>query len=129
MLVDGPNLLRKEFNIDLERLRDEVQKFGEIMVAVVFLNQHASDKLIEAVANQGFMPKVVAGDVDVYLAVDTVELVFNENIDVIALATRDADFLPVLMKAKEKGKETVVIGVEEGFSSALKNMADHVIFL
>jgi uncharacterized protein (TIGR00288 family) len=45
---------------------------------------------------------------------------------VIAIATRDADFLPLVQKAKEYGKKVVVLGSEPGFSSSLQNAADYV---
>ncbi|MBI5680326.1 MAG: TIGR00288 family NYN domain-containing protein [Methanobacterium sp.] len=129
LLVDGPNMLRAEFNLDLEMIKEIITESGDIKVAKVLLNQYASDKLIEAVVNQGFTPIIVAGDVDVQLAVEAFELIHNPNIDVIALMTRNADFLPLINIAKEKGKETIVIGAEPGFSIALKNSADSAIVL
>lgn len=95
----------------------------------MLLNQYASDKLIEAVVNQGFSPMIVAGDVDVQLAVEAFELIHNPNIDVVAIMTRNADFLPLINIAKENGKETLVIGAEPGFSIALQNSADDSIIL
>ncbi len=129
LLVDGPNMLRNEFHLDLEMIKEIVSENGTIKVAKVLMNQYASDKLIEAVVNQGFTPIIVAGDVDVQLAVEAFELVYNPNIDVIALMTRNADFLPLINIAKENGKETMVIGAEPGFSVALKNSADSAIIL
>lgn len=131
VFVDGPNIIRKEFNIDLDDLRRVAERYGRIVTGRVFLNQHASDKLIEAIANQGFEPKVVlAGevesDVDVSVAVDIVKASFNDNIEVIALASRDADYLPALQFAKEKGKIVLVIGTKPGFSKALQHAADYV---
>jgi len=122
LLIDGPNMLRKEFNVDLDKIREVLSKFGKIVIGRVYLNQYASDKLIEAIANQGFEPRVTAGDVDVEMAVEGTELIFNKNIDTIAYMTRDADFLPAMRKAKEH-----VIGAEPGFSLAIQNIADHVI--
>ncbi len=127
LFVDGPNLLRKEFNIDLEKVKKKLGKYGKIKVAKVFLDQYAPDKLIEAVTNQGFEPVITPTDVDVWMAVDAMEQVYNPAIDVIAIMSRDADYQPVLIEAKTKGKETIVIGVEPGFSAALKNTADIVI--
>lgn len=127
LLVDGPNMLRKEFQIDLEVVREILKRYGDIKVGKVFLNQYASDKLVEAIENQGFEPIVGSGDVDVRLAVDAMELVFNEHVDTIAIVTRDADFKPVLSKASAYGKETIVFGAEPGLSIALKNVADYVI--
>ncbi|WP_414469722.1 TIGR00288 family NYN domain-containing protein [Methanobacterium sp. ACI-7] len=129
LLIDGPNMLRNEFHLDLEIIKDIVHETGKLKVAKVLMNQYASDKLIEAVVNQGFSPIIVAGDVDVQLAVEAFEMIYNPNIDVVALMTRNADFLPLINIAKENGKETLVIGAEPGFSIALKNSADSAIVL
>jgi len=136
IFVDGPNVVRKEFDLDLDALREKTSEFGNIKIGKVFLNQYASDKLIEAIISQGFEAELGLGgekakesDVDVYMAVNAVEAVFNDDIDVIVLVTRDTDFLPVIQKAKEYGKETVVMGMDPGFSTALKNAADHVVEL
>lgn len=131
LFVDGPNIIRREFSVDLDELRKRVQKYGRIVTAKVFLNQHASEKLIEAVSNQGFEPKVVlAGetesDVDVSVAVDMVKACFNSNIDIIALVSRDADYLPAVQFAKEKGKQILLVGAKPGFSKALQHASDHV---
>jgi uncharacterized protein (TIGR00288 family) len=136
VFVDGPNVIRKEFDLDLDLLREKVEELGDIKVGKVFLNQYASEKLIEAIVSQGFEAALGLGgekekdsDVDVYMAANAMEAVFNEDIDIIVLVTRDADFLPVIQKAKEHGKETVIIGMSPGFSTALRNAADQVIEL
>jgi len=136
IFVDGPNVVRKEFDLDLDELREKTGEFGNIKIGKVFLNQYASDKLIEAIISQGFEADLGLGgekakesDVDVYMAVNAMEAIFNEDIDTIVLVTRDTDFLPVIQKAKEHGKETVVMGMEPGFSTALKNAADQVVTL
>ncbi len=125
--VDGPNMIRKELGIDLEKVKRKLEKYGRLKVARVFLDQYASDKLIEAVTNQGYDLVIVPSDVDVALAVEATQYVFNPNIDIIAIVSRDSDFKPVLTKAKEQGKETIVVGTNPDFSTALKNSADIVI--
>ncbi|MCX6767936.1 MAG: TIGR00288 family NYN domain-containing protein [Candidatus Micrarchaeota archaeon] len=127
--VDGPNMLRKELGVDLDKVKKKLQKIGRLTVAKVFLDQYASDKLIEAVTNQGFEAQIVPSDVDVALAIEAMQSVFNEHVDAIAIVSRDSDFKPLLMRAKEKGKETIVVGTEPDFSAALKNTADIVIDL
>jgi len=129
VFVDGPNLLRKEFGIDLDLIKKEAQKLGSIKIGRVYLNQFASEKLVEAVVNQGFEPIISTTDVDVVMACDATETVFNDAIDVMVFATRDSDFLPALIKAKQKGKETVAMMAEEMSAAALKNTADKVVFL
>ncbi|MEK6843524.1 MAG: TIGR00288 family NYN domain-containing protein [Candidatus Micrarchaeota archaeon] len=129
VLVDGPNMIRKELGIDLDKIKKKLQKYGKIKVAKVFLDQFASDKLIEAVTNQGYEVVIIPSDVDVALALDAAEYMFSPFIDTIAIVSRDSDFKPVLTKAKEHGKDTIVVGTEPDFSSALKNTADVVIDL
>jgi uncharacterized protein (TIGR00288 family) len=129
VFVDGPNLLRKEFGIDLELIKKEVLKFGAIKIGRVYLNQFASEKLIEAASNQGFVPVVCTTDVDVLMACDATESAFNDSIDAVVFASRDSDFLPALIKAKERGKETIVLLVEEMSAAALRNTADKVVVL
>lgn len=127
LLVDGPNILRKAFNIDLVELRKEINKYGNIRVAKIYLDQYASDKLIEAMVNQGFEIETSTGDVDVTMAIEAMEFVLDPNIDVIALMTRDTDYLPVLVKARKRGKKTMIIATDVAFSAALRNTADRVI--
>jgi uncharacterized protein (TIGR00288 family) len=130
--VDGPNMIRKEFNINLKDLKRRVEKYGRVVIGKVFLNQFASEKLIEAVANEGFETVIALGDpeqktdVDVSIAVHAMEAINNPDIEVIALATRDADFLPLVQKAKEKGKITVLVTVESGLAVSLKHASDYV---
>ena len=129
VFVDGPNILRKELQIDLRHVKLAIKPFGLIKIGKVFLNQYASQKLVEAVVNQGFESVVTVGDIDVSMAVEATEAVFNHSIHHIVFVTRDSDFLPVIMKAKAHGKTTIVILAEEASAAALKNTADHVIVL
>ena len=77
LLVDGPNMLRKEFQIDLEEIRDMLKDYGDIKSGMVFLNQYASEKLVEVVENQGFEPVICTSDVDVRLAVEGMEMIYS----------------------------------------------------
>lgn len=130
--VDGPNMIRKEFNIDLKDLRKRVEKYGRVVIGKVFLNQFASEKLIEAVANEGFEAIIALGDpelktdVDVSIAVHAMEAIYEPEIEIIALASRDADFLPLIQKTKKMGKLALLVAVEPGLAISLRHAADHV---
>ena len=136
ILIDGPNLLRKEFSPDLGKVRAQVIKHGTIAIARVFLNQYAPAKLVEAIANQGFEPVIGMSktkneetDVDVYVSVAAMDAAYDKNIDIIAIGTRDADFLPVVQRAKALGKKVIIIGQDPCFSKGLQNASDVVIDL
>lgn len=127
LLVDGPNILRKALNIDLVAVKKELGKYGNIRVARMYLDQYASDKLIEAMVNQGFETITTTGDVDVTMAIEGMEYVLSDDIDVLALMTRDTDYRPVLVKAKARGKKTIIVATDVAFSAALRNTADVVL--
>ena len=129
VFVDGPNILRRELGIDLEDVKRVLQKQGNLKIAKVFLNQFASNKLVEAVVNQGFESIITVGDIDVAMSVEATEACFNKTLQAIAFVTRDSDFLPVIVKAKSMGMETIVVLAEEASAAALKNTADQVIVL
>jgi uncharacterized protein (TIGR00288 family) len=129
LFVDGPNVIRKQLSIDLREVKAKVSGHGNIRISRIYLDQYASDKLIEAMVNQGFEPIITTGDVDVTLAVEATEQVVNPDVDIIAIMSRDTDFIPVLNKAKKHGKNSIVVGVEPGFSVALKNTADNLILV
>jgi uncharacterized LabA/DUF88 family protein len=109
LIIDGPNILRKEFGINLDDVKAILENMGDIRVGKILLNQYASQGL--------------------RMGIEAMELIYNDTVDTIALATRDTDFLPILVKAKEYGRETIVIGAEPGFSIALQNAADYVIVM
>ncbi len=134
LFVDGPNMLRKEFRFTIDDILKKSKKYGRIITGKVFLNQFAPEKLIEAIANHGLEPVISLGekddvDVDVTLAVHAMEAVHDENIDVIVIASRDADFAPLLQKIKEHGKIAVLVTVKEALGVSLVKSADKVEYL
>ncbi|MFB6282833.1 MAG: NYN domain-containing protein [Halobacteria archaeon] len=129
LFVDGPNLMREEFNIRLEHLPPALEEVsgGTPNVSRVYLDNRAPPSLIEAVETNGMDPYVTSGDVDVKMAVDAA--VFAEREYDLAIATRDSDFKPVLDKANELGSKTYVLAPDLDLSTALKSTADEVIYL
>ncbi|MFX0068506.1 MAG: NYN domain-containing protein [Promethearchaeota archaeon] len=126
ILVDGPNILRKEFNIRLEDIKDAGKELGRVQVAKVYLDRYAPEKLFEAISNSGFDPVVSAVDVHVQMAVDVMNFLLDSDIKLVMIASRHARCVPLLRKSKEKNVETAVIGFDPGFSIALQNAADYV---
>lgn len=127
IFIDGPNMLRKELNVELKYLKDYLCELGQLNISKVYLNEKATEKLMEALNNEGFTPVVVSGNVNIRLTIDAMDAIYNPNIDVVVLGSRSAEFTHILTRAKESGKETVVIGCEPGFSISLQKSADYVI--
>jgi uncharacterized protein (TIGR00288 family) len=130
LFVDGPNVFREEFDVDLNDLRAAAEGLGRVGVLRLYLDEHATPGLIQAAEARGFEVIVTSGDVDVKLAVDATALVGDGTIDRLAIASRDTDFKPVLEHAGRAGVETIAIAPGSyGRSDALRNAADETITL
>jgi len=128
LVVNGPNVLLRRYSFNLGDILNAVKSLGRVVVGKVVLNLNAPQKLIEAVINYGLEPVVVRGRADVAFTVEAMKLIYNSGVGALALAVRDAYFLPILIEAKEAGKEVVVVGPWD-LSEALRNTADEVIIL
>ncbi|OVE84244.1 NYN domain-containing protein [Natronolimnobius baerhuensis] len=128
LFVDGPNVLREEFDVDLDELRAVAQDLGRVGVIRLYLDEHATPGLIQAAEARGFEVIVTSGDVDVKLAVDATALGSAGTIDRLAIVSRDTDFKPVLEHAGTTGIETIAIAPGSyGRSDALRNAADKAV--
>jgi uncharacterized protein (TIGR00288 family) len=128
LFVDGPNVLRAEFDVDLDHLRAIAAEEGAPAITRLYLDEHATPELIQAAEARGFDVVTTSGDVDVRLAVDATAAAAKGTIDVVVVASRDADFKPVVERAAEEGLRTVAIAPGEyGRSDALRNAAQHAV--
>ena len=123
--VDGPNVLREEFDVDLAALREQAESLDRLAVCRLYLDEHASPGLVRAAEANGYAVVVTSGDVDVRLAVDATAGIFEQRPEWLAIASRDADFAPVFERAARAGVRTAVFTPgDHGRSAALRAAAD-----
>jgi uncharacterized protein (TIGR00288 family) len=128
LYVDGPNVLRSEFDVDLDDLRAVASEDGRLAVTRLYLDEHATPDLVRAAESRGFEIVTTSGDVDVRLAVDATVALVDDRIDALVIASRDADFKPVMERAAERGVETIAIAPGSyGRSDALRNAAQRAV--
>ena len=125
LFVDGPNVLREEFDVDLDDVRRAAEAEGPLVTTRLYLDEHATPGLIQAAEARGFEVVITSGDVDVKLAVDAARFAAEERMSVLAIASRDTDFKPVVETANGYGIRTLAIAPGEfGRSDALRNAAN-----
>lgn len=130
LFVDGPNVLREEFDVDLDELRETAGEHGSLGVVRLYLDEKASAGLIQAGEAHGFDVRITSGDVDVKLAVDATAAIQSADLDLLAIATRDIDFKPVIELANQAGVRTLAIAPgTHGRSEALVAAADEAVVL
>ncbi|AHF99976.1 hypothetical protein HALLA_15420 [Halostagnicola larsenii XH-48] len=130
LFVDGPNVLREEFDVDLDDVRDAALEYGRVGITRLYLDEHATPGLIQAAEARGYEVVITSGDVDVKLAVDATAFTATDPVDVLVVVSRDTDFKPVLEHAGAAGIRTVAIAPgSHGRSDALRNAADEGVTL
>ncbi|QCC50509.1 NYN domain-containing protein [Halapricum salinum] len=130
LFVDGPNVLREEFDVDLDDVRATATEYGRLVVTRLYLDEHATPGLIQAGEAHGYEVVTTSGDVDVKLAVDATAIATTDRADVLAIASRDTDFKPVLEIAGREGLRTVAIAPGSyGRSDALRKAATEAVTL
>ncbi|MFB6305095.1 MAG: NYN domain-containing protein [Haloferacaceae archaeon] len=124
VFVDGPNVLREEFDVDLDDVRAAAERYGRPALRRVYLDEGAPPGLVKAAEARGFEVVVTSGDVDVRLAVDLVRTAVAGDADVVVVVSRDTDFKPALEAANAEGVLTVALAPGSyGRSDALRNAA------
>lgn len=130
LLVDGPNVLREDFDVDLDEVRSAAESLGRVTIARLYLDEHATPGLIQAAEAHGFEVIVTSGDVDVRLAIDGTELISNGDVDGLAIASRDTDFKPLVETAHRHDIESLAIAPGNyGRSEALTTTANNAVVL
>jgi uncharacterized protein (TIGR00288 family) len=130
LFVDGPNVFRSEFDVDLDDVRAAAQRYGRLCVTRLYLDEHATPRLIQAAEARGYEVVTTSGDVDVRLGVDATAAVVDDDVDVLVVASRDTDFKPVIERAAERGVTTIAVAPgEHGRSDALANAVHEAVSL
>ncbi|WP_280586174.1 NYN domain-containing protein [Halorubrum sp. Boch-26] len=130
LFVDGPNVLREEFDVDLDDVRRAAEAEGPLVTTRLYLDEHATPGLIQAAEARGFEVVITSGDVDVKLAVDAARFAAEGRMSVLAIASRDTDFKPVVETANGYGIRTLAIAPGEfGRSDALRNASNDSVTL
>lgn len=65
---------------------------------------------------------------DITIAIDAMESVQNNLVDVVVLATGDSDFSPVFRKLREKGIEVIGVGPESPLSDCVASSCSNFIY-
>lgn len=111
----------------LTKSRLVVEEVGDVKIAKIVLLQKEAIASSNGISQEGFVPVIVHDDLDIQFALEAMELIYNEKIETIALATENEGFLPLLSRARELGKEVILLFTTESENRALQNAADLVL--
>lgn len=109
-----------------------VARFGRVVVRRGYGNTGtlASSRWQEALVQQAFTPSLQyqyasgKNTADIALALDALEMLFDDKVDTFCFVTSDSDFAYLCRKLRERGAAVCIVG-EEKTPPALRNASDH----
>ncbi|MHA2315057.1 MAG: NYN domain-containing protein [Candidatus Hermodarchaeia archaeon] len=104
-----------------------LEEIGDIKVAKIVLLQQQALEHSNDINQEGFIPVIVHNDLDIQFALEAMELIYNEKIEIIALATENEKLLPLFSRAREIGKEVILLHSSNYVNRGLQNAADIVL--
>lgn len=125
LLVDST--ISTSFATILPQLRPLVEEIGQIKIAKIVLLQNQALEHSKDISDEGFLPVIVYNDLDIHFALEVMELIYNEKLQVLALATENEKLLPLFSRARELGKEIILLQAAGNVSRGLQNAADLVL--
>ena len=111
----------------LIRIRPLLEEIGDIKVAKIVLLQQEALEYSKDINQEGFIPVIVHNDLDIQFALEAMELIYNEKIEILALATENEKLLPLFSRAREIGKEVILLHSPNHVNRGLQNAADIVL--
>jgi len=111
----------------LIRIRPLLEEIGDIKVAKIVLLQQEALEHSNDINQEGFIPVIVHSDLDIQFALEAMELIYNEKIEILALATENEKLLPLFSRAREIGKEVILLHSSNHVNRGIQNAADIVL--
>ncbi len=124
LLIDSENVSQKY----IKSVMDEIAKYGKIVIARFYGDVYRLSKDWHKTA-QDFAIKPVhqynvansKNAADMAMALDALEMMYQEKVNTFFLVTSDSDFTPLAMKLKEGGMHVIGVGNEKKVTSAFKS--------
>lgn len=128
IFIDGENISSKEYCYIL----DDVRKNGQVSISNVYLDWTENQSWKEVSKNYGITPiqcQKINGknSVDLKIAVDIMEILYERQIDLFCILTTDSDFCHIVQKLKSKNKIVHIYGYENNMNKSLLSICNQFI--
>lgn len=128
IFIDGENISSKEYKYIIE----DIRKYGRISISNIYLDWTENHSWMHISKNFGLTPiqaNKINGknSIDLKIAVDIMETIYEKNIDLFCILTTDSDFCHIVQKLKSKNKFVYIYGPKINMNHSLISICDKVI--
>lgn len=128
IFIDGENISSKEYC----HILDDIRKNGQVSISNVYLDWTENQSWKEVSKNFGITPiqcQKINGknSVDLKIAVDIMETLYERQIDLFCILTTDSDFCHIVQKLKSRNKIVHIYGYENNINKSLLSICNQFI--
>ena len=128
IFIDGENISSKEY----KSILDDVRKYGQVSISNIYLDWTENQSWKDVSKNFGITPiqcNKINGknSVDLKIAVDIMEILYERDIDLFCILTTDSDFCHIVQKLKSKNKIVHIYGYENNINNSLLSICNQFI--
>lgn len=120
----------------IQRLLDQLSDVGRVIIRRAYgdwsVQRNKQDQLLELgiePIHQYHSNKSGKNSSDIRLAIEAIDLLYNNPVDTFVIVSSDSDFVPLVGKLRSSGKSVIVAGRREATSPTLIKSCDRYIFL
>ena len=128
IFIDGENISSKEYKAIIE----DIRKYGRVSISNIYLDWTENKSWMDISKNFGITPiqcNKIKGknSIDLKIAVDIMETIYEKNIDLFCILTTDSDFCHIVQKLKSKNKYVYIYGPKINTNQSLLSICDKFI--
>jgi len=128
IIIDGPTIL-PDFDLrKLKVLTDSLTEIGITRAGIIITDRQLSQDESELINSFGFQEEIVGSDVDIHVAINALEYLNSNSIDIIGIGTTDPGLFPIFAKIKQN-KQLLIISWQKNVTPAMEAIADFVLDL
>ncbi|MHA1114670.1 MAG: NYN domain-containing protein [Candidatus Heimdallarchaeum aukensis] len=121
-------ILQNLTNKQITEMIDEIKSIGSIRSAKIFFDVKLQSEQHRKFIHLGLRPIIVPSDVDLYMALDILDTLHFGEKDIVVVAVRDTQLLPVVIAARDK-MEVMIITDNKDVAESFSNYSDYLLVL
>jgi uncharacterized protein (TIGR00288 family) len=126
-LVDG-TILEHISLTNIKQLIEQIQQLGSIRKSIIFFDSQLAPEVYEMYLRIGLSPKIVPSDKDVHIALESLDIVNSQQVDVFCIGVQDDSLLPVVIKLRET-TDILLISPTKKIAESYLPYSDYVLSL
>ncbi len=123
-LFDG-DVINNLSSSQVKLLMEQIAEIGSVRKNLAIFDYQLKPEKYDLYISSGISPMIVPSDKDVYLALECLDIVNNQQTDVLCVGVNDESMLPILVKAREKSEILLISQTKE----SAKNYMPYIDYL